>query len=223
MRPKSRFAFILALLAAGTLDLGCGGSPAGPSAGGATLQGTVETNAATASSGLHAQSVRAGGTVTISVSQTGQSTTTDSSGNFVLTGLPSGTITLKFTAPGIDATLEISGLVEGQTLTIKVHVSGSHAELTQPPKSSGDKCFAVGEKAEVEGDITGKGAATITVTQQGKGDYECEVGTATRIRKGNKSFTFADLAIVMHVHVSGTGLGASGSVCRVSADEVKIQ
>jgi hypothetical protein len=220
---------LLALLVACTVYLACGSSnPAGPSSDGATLQGTIDTNAAmaTAASGVHASSVRSGsgGSIKVSVSETGQSTVTDSSGNFVLTGLPSGTVTLKFDAPGIDATLEISGLADGQTLTIKVHVSGSHAELTSPPKNNDNgKCFKVGEKADVEGDISAKAATTITVAQQGKGDYECEVSASTQIRKGNQTFTFDDLAVGMHVHVSGTGLGASGSVCRLSAEEIKIQ
>ena len=229
MRTSLRLLLLSVVIPAGSLFLAaCGSNPAGPTAGGAILQGTVETNAAVsgaAFTGIRALSAQGGGGITVSVSETGQSTTTDGNGDFVLTGLPSGTITLKFKAPGIDASLEISGLEDGQTVTIKVHVSGSHADLTQPPKheQTTDKCFKAGEKAEVEGNISAKAAGAIKVAQQGKGAFECEVSASTRIRKGNKTFTFDDLAVGMHVHVSGTGLGPSGSVCRVSADEIKIQ
>jgi hypothetical protein len=82
---------------------------------------------------------------------------------------------------------------------------------------------AVGSNAEVEGLITGKGGSTITVTQQGKGDYLCLVSASTRIRKGNTTYTFADLRNGWRVHVKGTQQGMAGSACQVTASEVKIQ
>jgi hypothetical protein len=91
------------------------------------------------------------------------------------------------------------------------------------PSPAASRCFAAGEKAEVEGNITAKGGSSITVHQQGKGDYEAQVSAGTRIRKGNTSFTFAQLAVGWRVHVSGSGLGESGSTCLVSADEIKVQ
>jgi len=48
------------------------------------------------------------------------------------------------------------------------------------------------------------------------------VGSA-RIRKGNTTYTVAQLQPGWRVHVSGTGLGDSGGTCRVAADEVKVQ
>jgi hypothetical protein len=93
----------------------------------------------------------------------------------------------------------------------------------EPSPSPGNTCFAPGANAEVEGKITAKGGGDITVAQQGKGDYQCFVGGGTRIRKGNTTYTFADLKTGWRVHVKGTGLGQSGSLCQVQADEIMVQ
>ena len=199
----------------------------------ATIQGTV--TAGTANGGLtalsgHSPSASAAG-ITVSVMGASLSTTTDSSGHFILMGITSDHVTLHFQGPGIDATLEITGLQPGQTLTINVHVSGDQAtrdEDNEDPNTGGTgsgqgQCVAAGAKAEVEGHITAKGSADITVAQEGKGNYLCQVSATTRIRHGNKTFAFSDLKVGDHVHVSGTGLGSSGGVCGVAADEVKIQ
>ena len=231
-------------LSAGLYFAACGGdnatSPSSVGAG-ATLKGKV--NNAVAASGVSASSVHAmsaGAGITITVMETGASTTTDSSGHFILTSLPGGTITLHFQGKGIDATLTLSGLVDGQTLTITVTLSGSHADLDQeqpeaspspgaspnpePSPSPRDFCFATGEKAEVEGNISKTDASSITVSQHGRGDFLCQVSTtSTRIRHGNTNLTLADLEVGDHVHVSGTGLGSLNGVCQVSATEIKLQ
>ena len=201
--------------------------PTGASAsGGATIVGTVNPGAAAASLGeVRALAGQSG--ITVTVVQTSQSTQTDSSGRFVLTDLPAGTVTLRFTGTGMDAQLQISGLQAGQTLTITVNVSGSHADIDSseespaPPPQS--RCFAVGAKAEVEGRITGKAASSITVEQEGKGDFVCMITDSTRIRKGNGSLTQEDLDVGDHVHVSGTGRGESGGSCMIDATEIKLQ
>jgi len=87
----------------------------------------------------------------------------------------------------------------------------------------GPSACAAGANAEVEGIITGKGASSVTVTQQAKGDYLCLVSSGTRIRKGNTSFTFAELQTGWRVHVKGTQQGPSGSACQVNASEIKVQ
>jgi hypothetical protein len=88
---------------------------------------------------------------------------------------------------------------------------------------TGSLSCQAGQKAEVEGLITAKGAADITVRQQGKGDYLCTVSGTTPIRKGNRSYTFAELQTGWRVHVKGTVTGLVGSACGVSASEVKVQ
>jgi hypothetical protein len=94
---------------------------------------------------------------------------------------------------------------------------------TPTPTPPTTQACPTGPNAQVEGLIQSKSAASIVVRQQGKGDFQCDVASGTRIRKGNTTYTFAQLQTGWRVHVSGQGLGASGSLCRVAADEIKVQ
>jgi hypothetical protein len=223
-----RFRSFLILLA-GAFFVSCGSDSMTGSQDPATIQGTVNASGVmTALSGPTVASKNAG--IRVSIMGTSLSTTTDASGRFVLSGVTTDHVTLRFQATGIDATLDVSGIAPGQTLTISIRVSGNHAELDDDNDDNdndngpeGSQCFAVGQKAEVEGNITGKAASAITVAQQGKGSYDCQVTATTRIRHGNTTFTLDDLKVGDHVHVSGSGLGVVGGTCRVSADEIKLQ
>jgi len=109
-------------------------------------------------------------------------------------------------------------------LASEIKLQGPEASPSPGPSPSpGNQCFAPGANAEVEGKITAKGGSDITVAQQGKGDYQCFVSGGTRIRKGNTTYTFAQLQTGWRVHVKGTGLGASGALCQVQADEIMVQ
>jgi hypothetical protein len=127
------------------------------------------------------------------------------------------------------------------TVGSRVHVKGTWLPVegtTQPVlaleillqndgTSDGAFTCLAASKAEVEGLITAKAATSITVSQQGKGLYECQVPSGVPIRKGNKTYTFAQLATGWRVHVTGTTEGfmatAGGNVCQVTASEVKVQ
>lgn len=136
--------------------------------------------------------------------------------------------------------------VEDVTVGRKVHVKGvwetnattqqqqvlAHEIKLQDAEDDGEGdndggqdswCPDAGNKAEVEGKITAKGTADITVFQQGKGDFLANVDASTRIRKGNTTLTFEQLAVGNRVHVKGSSLGLSGDTCGVQATEVKLQ
>ena len=91
------------------------------------------------------------------------------------------------------------------------------------PGAGAGKACAAGTQAEVEGLITAKASSVLTVNQQGKGDFACEVSASTRIRKGSTTYTMSQLQPGWRVHVSGSTLGLTGGVCHVAADEVKVQ
>ena len=116
--------------------------------------------------------------------------------------------------------LPMEGSVQ-PVLAHEIKLQGDQGEEIGAP-SPGKGACAAGAKVEVEGTISSKSGSTITVNQQGKGLFACEVGSA-RIRKGNTTYTVAQLQPGWRVHVSGTGLGDSGGTCRVAADEVKVQ
>ena len=96
------------------------------------------------------------------------------------------------------------------------------AEGDDDTQGPGKTNCATGQKMEVEGPILTKSGSIITVNQQGKELFACEVGSAS-IRKGNTTYTLAQLQEGWRVHVSGTATGLSGNVCNVSASEVKVQ
>ena len=128
--------------------------------------------------------------------------------------------------------------VNDVTVGRRVHVKGTWLPAegaTQPVLASEIKLqddgdgtqslsCAAGAKAEVEGTISAIAAPVVTVAQQGKGLYSCTVGAGTPIRKGNKTYVFADLKTGWRVHVKGTaqGFGATGA-CNVTASEVMVQ
>jgi hypothetical protein len=95
--------------------------PTAAADGGAVVLGTV------VKAGADAQTPRSG--LTVHAVETGSATATDPSGKFVLGGLPSGTVTLRFRGADCDAALQLSGLVSGRSLTIRVRVAGSSASL----------------------------------------------------------------------------------------------
>jgi hypothetical protein len=192
---KTKALFLALATALVTLPwLACSGSPTSPSAQGVTIQGTLNASSSVASAQSVSrdqgdnQSATCG--LTVSVMGTGLSTTSDCSGKFTLSGVPSGTVTLKFSGKGINATLTLSGLVAGQTLSISVKLSGSGAEL-EPGDDNGNQpsasptpspttsptpmpsptvaCFGVGDQAQVDGKITAMDSASITVQSQGEG------------------------------------------------------
>ena len=118
-------AIVLASAACGSKAM----SPSGPSAldTTATISGTVQSGVSAA--GVSVAGHDASG-IHVSVVGTAVSSTTDSSGRFVLSAVPAGqALTLRFEAPGLDASLSLSGLVPGQTLSITVQLSGGHAVL----------------------------------------------------------------------------------------------
>jgi hypothetical protein len=117
--------------------------------------------------------------------------------------------------------LPMEGSVQ-PVLAHEIKLQGDQGEDIGGAPGPGKGACAAGAKVEVEGTISSKSGSTITVNQQGKGLFACEVGSA-RIRKGNTTYTVAQLQAGWRVHVSGTGLGDSGGTCRVAADEVKVQ
>lgn len=86
-------------------------------------------------------------------------------------------------------------------------------------------CPAVGTNVEIEGTIAARGATSIFVRQQGRKDFVCQVNRATRIRKGDKNYSLAQLQNGWRVHVKGDTLANSISniSCTVTAREIKVQ
>jgi hypothetical protein len=98
---------------------------------GATIRGTVDAGASSASESISMQSATGG--IRVSVMGANLSAMTDDSGRFTLAGVPAGDARLRFEGQGIDAQLEVSGLRDGQVLTLNVRLSGSRAIVVSGP------------------------------------------------------------------------------------------
>ena len=115
----------------------CGGSPTGPDSsggsGGATIAGTAAIASANKSVNTLSGVPAAGLTVTVAGSNL--STTTNGSGYFQITGVPSGNVRLQFRQSGVDASAEVPNVGGQQLVTIEVQVSGSTATIVSDTRS----------------------------------------------------------------------------------------
>jgi len=102
---------------------------------GATVSGTVIGSTSAAPSGMGTNNVPG---LVVAVDGTSLLTVTDGAGRFSLAGVPAGNLTLRFSGPGVNAQLNLSGVAERQQVEIQVTVSGSHARLTSEHRSSPD-------------------------------------------------------------------------------------
>lgn len=204
-----RVALLVCFVAALTFVVGgCGsdpnGSPAGPSGTtqGVTIQGTI--NAGTAlSSQVSSQSATPGSGMKVTVVGTNLSTTSNGRGEFVITGAPGGTVVLHFEGRGIDARLELSGLVEGQTIRIKVQVSGNNAK----------------RQDDDETEIRGLVEAILSPTSIRVAGVTVTVDSATEIRKDNGRLLLSEVRVGDTVRVEGV-LQADGSIL---AREIRLE
>ncbi len=178
----------------------CGSSsvtePDAPQARGASIEGTVHVGS---TSGVQALAANSG--VKVTVQGTGSSTITDGSGRFTLRGLPSGSLTLRFEAPGVDARLEVSGLQDGQVLSVTVRLEGNHASLISPaPQAtpSPDPTPSPDQETEFRGRIESLGSSTLVVAGQ-----TVRTDGNTRIRRRGDPISFSDLKVGQTVEVEG--------------------
>jgi hypothetical protein len=203
----------LALLLGAVACSSSASSPTAPSAAerGATIEGTVQAGTSANSSELTAFSTAGG--IKVTVMGTSLSTTTDSSGRFVLQGVAGGSATLRFQGQGVDATIELGGLVAGQTLTITVRVSGSQAVIVSPASPA-----PPGRKVEFSGRVESVTPPTLMVSGR-----KVMTNGSTRIRRGDKTVGLADLKVGEKVEVKGTLKGTRQTDNSVLASKIKVE
>jgi Domain of unknown function (DUF5666) len=174
------------------LAIACGGNAsmtgsdapaAAPGSQGATIRGTVL--GAAAAGELSASSL---GTMRVSVVGTSLQAMTDGSGSFTITGVPPGTVELRFQGSGVDARLTIDGLSDGQTLTLTVRVEGNNASRV----GEGDDNDGQGE-IEFDGTVAllnpltiGGRRVTTNSSTRFLGDHNDPVPSSQVLRVGNK-------------------------------------
>jgi hypothetical protein len=196
-------AFSAAACGSGSADL----SPTGPSGnGGSTTGGATITGRVNGGSGLRQTTTSAVGNITVTVNGTTISAPVDGLGNFTLTGVPAGTIELKFSGPGVNATVTITVGAQEQ-IQIAVTVNGNSAQVESQHRSGSGQ-------VEVEGRITEVDATARTLRVAGT---LVSVPTTATIRRGSQTLQFADLGVGTGVEVRGTLDGTT-----IRATEVKV-
>jgi len=192
LRIRGFAAKLLCLAPALLLLTSCGDSnnqsPTAPGPATATLQGTVVRGSN--ATGLRTK-VGLGG-VTVRVSGTDKTATTDGSGNFTLTGVPVGSVELEFERSDIHARGHVT-LTSGGVHSMTFAIVGSRAVDT--PRGHADE--------EIEGLVQAidSGAGTLTVLDQRLGTVRIETDADTVIRQDDTTISLSDIQVGMRVHV----------------------
>src|SRR5262245_32945772 len=190
MKRLPRTVLILLSFATALVGLGCGdggGLPTSASPVGATIQGTVNGAAGAAADGAQAFS-GSGANVRVTIVGTSLSVTTDASGQFTIQGVPAGSVELRFQGAGMDATLRIDGLTDGQVITITVDVRGSVARLVSSPTRQ--------QRVEVTGTIESMSPPSLRVSGQ-----SFLTDANTRFKGSGRVRSLADLRVGDRVEV----------------------
>ena len=136
----------------------CGGgdaslSPVGPSrsSAGASISGTVSGTGVTtrALDGSGFSLLDSKTSVTVSIVGTNISTTVDGQGQFTLNDVPTGTVTLNFSAPGQNASITLTGIGPDDKVQITVTLNGNNARVDSEHHSSPNN-----NEDEVEGVVS---------------------------------------------------------------------
>jgi hypothetical protein len=221
MFASVRVAGVVLTLAIAPIVAGCGAdaslSPLGPSASagasaGAVISGMV-AGAGTASSVMSTESafrpLAGSSSITVKVTGTDISTTTDGQGRFTLSGVPSGTVEIQFTSPAGTAKISLSGVSSSDRIELTVTLSGNNARVDHENRHKDNN------RVEANGRITAIDAAARTLTV---GTKQVRIPATAVIRHGSRTLTFTDLHVGDHVQVKGKVDGAV-----IVADEVKVE
>jgi hypothetical protein len=186
--------------------------PSRSSSAGPSISGTVSGTGVTATRALDggAFSLLATSSVTVSIVGTNISTTTDGQGQFTLSNVPTGTVTLNFTAPGASATITLSGIGPDDKVEIAVTLNGNNARVDSEKHSSPGK-----DKGEFQGRISSIDATAKSFQIPG---MTIKTTSSTVIRHGNRTFQFSDLKVGDHVQAKGTRDGTT-----LTATEIKVE
>jgi hypothetical protein len=222
--PKSRQAFVAAVLVVALLAAACGGkSPTSPStqpaggespgpapapspapAGTATIAGQVVAGAVAL--GTSSSTPLAG--VTVTVTGTSISAVADGNGRFALSNVPGGDRQIEFNGNGAHARVTIDHVAEQEKIEVTVVVEGCNAQVLEQER-------VTGAQAQLEGTITDKSESARTLEVHG---VTVKVPSDVPIRHGSKSMTFANLHTGDRVHVKGSKDGDT-----ITATEVNVQ
>src|SRR5580765_181861 len=172
---------------------------------GATISGLVSSGgSATGSLMLMAAGGMSG--VTVAVTGTGLTATTDGTGRFSLSGVPAGQVTLQFTGAAT-GTMSLDDVAEHDAIQIEVHVQNGEVE---------DEQAQTGPQAQLEGKIVSVngGAHSFVI-----GQITVMVPSTATIRHGDQTLTFSNIIAGARVHAKGSLTGSTLTATRVEVQQ----
>ncbi len=149
-------------------------------------------------------------TIVVSVAGTSLSTTVDGVGRFKLTGVPSGTVELKFSGNGMQGSIILTGVKDADQVDVAVTLSSTGAALQTQERDTGGEVQLEGRIAALN---PGGTANTLLVDST-----TVSVPTTAIIRHGDTDIKFSELKVGDRVHVKGTKNGQL-----LTAREVMVQ
>lgn len=197
----------------------CGGGSAmsvsGPSAvngssssGGSSISGQVAGGTSSSAARAGDVGLLSDHTLTVSINGTTIKSTVDARGQFTLSDVPTGPVTLTFTGSGVNATVAIT-VAANEDVKITVTVNGNSARIDSEEHHGHDN------NGELTGTVSALDTAAATFMV---GTQLVHVPVAATIRHGDRVLALTDLHDGDHVEVRGT---LSGST--LEATEVKVE
>jgi Domain of unknown function (DUF5666) len=190
----------------------CGSQPASPAqsptspttttsapaaTGGATISGVVTVlSSASSASRLLASTTTA---VVVTVVGTAISSVADSGGRFRLTGVPAGSVELKFSGNGQQGSVTLTDVKDADDISVVVTLGTTGASLQTEDRSTDGVVEIEGRIAAVN---PGNAANTLLVDS-----IKVSVPASAEIRHGSTAVPFTALAVGDRVHVRGTKTG----------------
>jgi hypothetical protein len=197
----ARFSWLpAAALAVVVVGVGCGGGSSavtGPedvpvAVGSAVIQGTVVGGGYSVSPGAVVASPE-GSALIVSVEGTPLSTAVDQEGEFILSSVPAGSVSLLFDGPGVSARLTVSGVQDRQVMSLEVHVSGDQAQVNGPVHCAPTaETKIVGTLDAMDGDQLVVGGHTVDASQ------------VKKVWRGSRGIALNNLVVGEKVKVWGT-------------------
>lgn len=194
MQLKSRGALVVTVLAA-VFAAACGEwtppAPTSPSAfrdnptTGANISGVVNGGTTKSSSTLAASTSG----MTVTVAGTNVSAAVSVSGKFVLKGAPAGTIVLRFTGPGVDATVLVGVVADGELIDLTLTVQGSSARIETRVR------IEIDNTTEIEGPVSNVSGTCPNLT--------LKVGEWVVNLSGSSTGACADVRIGVKIKIKG--------------------
>lgn len=187
-----------------TFAAACSNNPTAPSGSSmVTINGSIVAPGGSAGS-AHGSALADGPAVippglTVAVNGSGASAIVNAAGQFALLNVPPGNAELRFSAPGVLATVTLTGLEAGQTVEIAVSLTSSSAGIESDRRS-------LGREIQLEGRVESLPPTTAALTLVVAGRAVLTDGTTTVFLNGAPA-SFAALAIGQRVHVKGQMTG----------------